>query len=59
VSNKNPFLVSLTNGALQNDPVTESQSLWRKLAFREELAEVADPALDGTQSWLKKSAFTL
>jgi len=52
-------LASLTNGALQNAHVDEGKSLWRKLAFRVELAEVADPALDGTQSWLQKSVFTL
>jgi len=49
------FLASLTRGALQNGPVPEGESLWRKLAFRKELAEVADPALDGTPSWLKQN----
>ena len=36
---KKQFLASLTNGALQNDPADEGKSLWRKLAFRAELAE--------------------
>jgi len=36
---KNQFLASLTNGALKNAHVDEGKSLWRKLAFRAELAE--------------------
>jgi len=38
---------------LQNDPVAESQSLWRKLAFRAELAEDTKLAKNPLRSlWL-------